>query len=198
MKRSRRRGSGSGPFLMEMILVTGFFIICASICVLVFARANRLSQRASDINQAVLEAQTLAEEMKAGLEAQTLAKEMKADLELNLGTILPSRDFWPYTELTEEQEARRELIRSAKDYSTRLPAWDADWNRYADAGVLGDAGKDLAYVGIIYSGTVDNMRMTDIQIFRYEKGQGTSSLLFQLSTDSYIKPEGRGGSHEQE
>ncbi len=185
MKRSRRRGSGSGPFLMEMILVTGFFIICASICVLVFARANRLSQRASDINQAVLEAQTLAEEMKAGLE-------------LNLGTISPSRDFWPYTELTEEQEARQELIRSATDYSTRLPAWDADWNRYADAGVLGDAGKDLTYMGIIYSGTVDNMRMTDIQIFRYEKGKGTSSLLFQLSTDSYIKPEGRGGSHEQE
>ena len=37
---SGRRGSGSGPFLMEMILVTGFFIICASLCVTVFARAD--------------------------------------------------------------------------------------------------------------------------------------------------------------
>lgn len=185
MGRSRKRTSGSGPFLMEMILVTGFFIICASICVLVFARANRLSQRASDINQAVLEAQSLAEEMKAGAD-------------LDLGTLIPTREFWPNVELTKEQEARREQIRQAEDYNTYLPAWDAGWNRYADAGALMDAGKDLAYVGIVYSGTVDNMQMTDIQIFRYEKGQGKSSLLFSLSTDNYIKPEGKGGFYEQE
>lgn len=184
MRRSRKRTSGSGPFLMEMILVTGFFIICASICVLVFARANRLSQRASDINQAVLEAQTLAEEMKAGLD-------------LNLGTVSPTREFWPIVELTGEQEARRKEILGAEDYMLYLPAWDGDWNRFPDAGVLMNADGELAYIGMVYSATVDNMRMTDIQIFRYEKGRGNSSLLFQLSTDTYIKPEG-GGSYEQE
>lgn len=180
--RNRKRQTGSGPFLLEMILVTGFFMICASICVLVFAKADRLSRQASDINRAVLEAQTLAEEMKAGVD-------------LKLGTISPSRDFYPFAELTAEQEARREQIRKAADYSTYLPAWDADWNRYSDAGALMDAGKELTYIGMIYSGTVDNMKMTDIQIFRYKKGKVKSVLLFQLSTDNYIKPEG-GGSHE--
>lgn len=181
--KSRKRRAGSGPFLMEMILVTGFFVICASICVLVFARANRLSRQAGDINRAVLEAQTLAEEMKAGLD-------------LKLGTMSPGRDFMPLVELTGEQQARRDQIRGADDYSTYLPAWDADWNRYGDAGALSAAGKKLTYMGIIYSGTVNHMQMTDIQIFRYEKGRGESSLLFRLSADHYIKPE--GGSHGQE
>lgn len=183
MRRSRKRGSGSGPFLMEMILVTGFFIICASICVLVFARANRMSQQAADINRAVLEAQTLAEEMKAGVD-------------LNLGTVSPSRGFsvLAAADLTEEQKARWDQIRKTEDYSAYLPAWDADWNRYADAGALAAAGKKLTYMGGIYSGTVDHMRMTEIWIVRYEK-QGKNRLLFHLSTDSYIEP--KGGSHEQ-
>lgn len=173
--RSRKRGSGSGPFLMEMILVTGFFIICASICVLVYARANRLSQRASDINQAVLEAQTLVEEFKSGQAPE-------------LGTILPSREFMPVVELTDEQQDRRNQIVKAEDYQMYVPAWDGDWNRYADAGALSEADKELAYVGVVYSGTVDHMQMIDLQIFRYETGSGGGSLLFQLSADNYIKP----------
>ena len=40
---NRRSGSGSEPFLMEMLAVVGFFIVCASICVSVFAGADRLS-----------------------------------------------------------------------------------------------------------------------------------------------------------
>ena len=51
---------------MEMLVVVGFFIICASICVLVFVKADNISRDARDINQAVLRAQSLAEELKAG------------------------------------------------------------------------------------------------------------------------------------
>lgn len=53
---NRRSGSGSGPFLMEMLAVVGFFIVCASICVSVFAGADRLSRKADDLNHAVLAA----------------------------------------------------------------------------------------------------------------------------------------------
>ena len=63
---SRKSGSGSGPFLMEMLAVVGFFIICASICVSVFAGADRLSRKADNLNHAVLAAQSLMEELKAG------------------------------------------------------------------------------------------------------------------------------------
>lgn len=73
MRMNRKSGSGSGPFLMEMLVVTGFFIACASICVLVFVKADGMSQGARDLNQAVLAAESLAEELKvweAGAMAQ--------------------------------------------------------------------------------------------------------------------------------
>lgn len=63
---NRKSGSGSGPFLMEMLAVVGFFMICASICVSVFAGADRLSRKADELNHAVLAAQSLMEELKAG------------------------------------------------------------------------------------------------------------------------------------
>lgn len=63
---NRRSGSGSGPFLMEMLVVVGFFILCASICVSVFAKADRLSRDADRLNHAVLGAQSVTEEIKAG------------------------------------------------------------------------------------------------------------------------------------
>ena len=55
----------SGVFMMEMIMVVFFFIICASICILVFVRADKMSRRADDLNQAVLAAQSAAEVWKA-------------------------------------------------------------------------------------------------------------------------------------
>ncbi len=41
-------------------------MICASICVAAFAAADRMSRAARDGNQAILAAQTVAEELKAG------------------------------------------------------------------------------------------------------------------------------------
>ena len=67
---NRKSGSGSGPFLMEMLVVVGFFIICASICIMVFVKSDNISREARDINQAVLMAQSLTEELKAGVDPQ--------------------------------------------------------------------------------------------------------------------------------
>lgn len=72
------RKQHSGVFMMEMIMVVFFFILCASICILVFVRADRMSRQADDLNQGVLAAQSVAEVWKAesltGLEKRFLAQ----------------------------------------------------------------------------------------------------------------------------
>lgn len=60
-----KRDSGTALFLMEMIAVVCFFILCASICILVFVRANNLSRLAKDTNRACLAAESVAEVWKA-------------------------------------------------------------------------------------------------------------------------------------
>ena len=59
-KVERKGGSGSGLFLMEMIVVVFFFVICASQCILAFATSERMSRQGRDLNQAV----TMAESSK--------------------------------------------------------------------------------------------------------------------------------------
>ena len=61
-----RKRSGSGIFLMEMIMVCGFFLLCAAVCVQVFIKADSMSRLAREKNQAVLAAQSLGELWKAG------------------------------------------------------------------------------------------------------------------------------------
>lgn len=63
-----KRDSGTAMFLMEMIAVVCFFILCASVCILVFVRANNLSRLARDTNQASLAAESVAEIWKAEAE----------------------------------------------------------------------------------------------------------------------------------
>lgn len=63
---NKKNSSGSGVFLMEMIMVVFFFIICASICILVFVKANHMSRLAKDTNQSVIAAESIAEVWKAG------------------------------------------------------------------------------------------------------------------------------------
>lgn len=61
---NRKSGSGSGVFLMEMMVVVFFFMLCASTCILAFAKADRMSRVASERNQAVSAAQSVAEVWK--------------------------------------------------------------------------------------------------------------------------------------
>ena len=180
---SGKRGSGSGPFLMEMIFVTGFFIICAAFCVTVFARAVSMSRRARDINQAVLAAETLAEEIKAG-ETEALGD----------GLPLVDRDYyghltaWWNSEDGAKSRDRAEQIQAAADFTSYAPVWDSDWNRYPDAGALPEGG-EIGYTAQVLCGTVDHMQMTEIVVMRYERGAGDkNTVLYALSADQYVKP----------
>lgn len=69
-----KRDSGTAMFLMEMIAVVCFFILCAGVCILAFVKANHLSCLAKDVNYASLAAESVAEVWKAqdieGLEQQ--------------------------------------------------------------------------------------------------------------------------------
>ena len=75
---NRKQNSGSGIFLMEMIVVVFFFIICAAVCMLAFAKADHMSRLAADRNQAVLAAQCMAEVWK--LEGMDGLEELEARL----------------------------------------------------------------------------------------------------------------------
>lgn len=55
----------SGVFMMEMIAVVFFFILCAGICIKTFVKADLISREAADLNQGVLIAQSVAEIWKA-------------------------------------------------------------------------------------------------------------------------------------
>ncbi len=78
------RKSHSGVFLMEMIGVVFFFLLCAGICTRIFTKADLISREAADLNRAVLIAQSSGEVYKErgmeGLkETFSLQKEEKAD-----------------------------------------------------------------------------------------------------------------------
>lgn len=59
-----KKRSGSGIFLMEMIMVCGFFLLCAAVCIQVFLRSDSMSRLAREKNQAVLAAESLADTWK--------------------------------------------------------------------------------------------------------------------------------------
>ncbi len=54
----------SGVFMMEMIAVVFFFILCAGICIKTFVKADLMSRTATDLNQGVMIAQSVAEVWK--------------------------------------------------------------------------------------------------------------------------------------
>lgn len=88
--------SGSGLFLMEMLVVVLFFILCASTCILVFVKSNNLSSLARDTNQSVVVSESIAEFFKAG-KLDVCAEQMKAET-LEDGSLLIRLDQqWNYT-----------------------------------------------------------------------------------------------------
>ena len=71
------RKSSSGLFLMEMIVAVFFFMLCASTCILAFAKSDHMSRLAKDSNNAVSAAQTVVEIWKAeDMEGLTKRMEM--------------------------------------------------------------------------------------------------------------------------
>lgn len=88
---SKKRETPSGMFMMEMIMVVFFFILCASTCILVFVKANNMSRQAKDLNQSVLMAESIAEVWKAEGE-EGLAE--KTGAQVHSGTAQQYDVFW--------------------------------------------------------------------------------------------------------
>ena len=59
----KRKERTSYAFLMEMVCVCAFFLICACIFVMTFAKAEQVSRRASALSQATQAASNAIEEM---------------------------------------------------------------------------------------------------------------------------------------
>lgn len=62
---NKKNSSGAGMFMLEMIAAVFFFILCASICIRVFVKADSMSRLAEDTNNGVLAAESVAEVWKA-------------------------------------------------------------------------------------------------------------------------------------
>lgn len=59
------RKNRSNVMMMEMIVAVFFFLLCASVCIQAFVKADLLSKKAADLNESVLIAQSTAEIWKA-------------------------------------------------------------------------------------------------------------------------------------
>lgn len=72
---NRKNGTGTGMFLMEMIVVVFFFTLCAGICMKTFVKADEISRLSRDTGEAVILAENLAEIWKSGGENLVLEKQ---------------------------------------------------------------------------------------------------------------------------
>lgn len=169
---NRKSGSGSGPFLMEMLVVVGFFIICASICVMVFVRSDNISKDARDINQAVLRAQSLAEELKAGQEPRW--SDMLPDRTPALMTLVEEANQAD----SSQADWYRELVENDSYEGMRILYWNSSWE-------ITEPDPTAPYLGVICRGKVDGMQRTDILILRYGSGGFGRKVLYRLQTETY-------------
>lgn len=74
----KKRERTSYAFLMEMMWVCAFFLICACIFVLAFAKAEQMSRKAETLNKATLAAGNAMEEIYAAFDDAVSAGAAKA------------------------------------------------------------------------------------------------------------------------
>jgi len=60
-----KQASGSGMFLIELMLGIMIFAVAAAICLKIFVTANQISDGSTELNRAVIAAQSTAECFKA-------------------------------------------------------------------------------------------------------------------------------------
>lgn len=119
---NKRQRSGTGSFLMELMIVICFFLICASICMLAFAKADHLSRLAADRDRAVLAAESIAEVWKLeGSEgAGRLQEELKQEMpELQVGFQVHSDGMGletAYIQVVRESDQRELFLLEAGRY----------------------------------------------------------------------------------
>lgn len=62
----QRHNNTSSLFLLELILAVLFFSVASALCIQIFTKAHLMSQDASDLNFAVNEVSSMAEQISAG------------------------------------------------------------------------------------------------------------------------------------
>ena len=72
----------------------------------------------------------------------------------------------------------RELVESSGYEGMHAIYWDSSWK-------VTEPNLNTPYLGIIYQGTVDGMRRTDVLVLRYGRGDDKGELLYRLQTESY-------------
>lgn len=93
---NKKNGSGTGLFMMEMIVAVCFFILCASTCILVFVKADTMSRLARDTNSGVVAAESMAEVWKAE-GSDGLAARLEVQIDGNQGKIFWDKNWNPVT-----------------------------------------------------------------------------------------------------
>ncbi len=176
---SRNRGSGSGPFLMEMVIAAGFFMLCVAVCVSAFVMADHLSRVGQDVNHGVLAAESLVERVKAGNTG-------------DFGTYEPDEVFGTVFEnwKTKDPEAKAvyQYIKDGGEVRNYQTLWDKEWNSYPDTKELEKNGKKLAYVGLITTGVKDQMKEIAVVIFGYGTCGDQGYKIYHLFAEQYVKP----------
>lgn len=88
--------SNSGLFLIEFMIVLLFFSISAAVCVSIFVHAHSLNKESGEKNQALLLAQSAAEQLKAS--GEDILKEMGAEKIENGAYLFYYDESWKQTE----------------------------------------------------------------------------------------------------
>ena len=168
---NRKSGSGSGIFLMEMIVVVFFFMLCASTCILAFAKSDRMSRQATDRNYAVSAAQSVAEVWKLegaeGLVKRMAAYKIPAGLTSRSGNVMPEGAYriywdenWQSIEVSMDTDSQNANI-LARD----VPGCKYAANLFEDEGDAGIKKLKLTVYGV--AGVWENL--FELEVSRYEK-----------------------------
>lgn len=200
---NRRNHSGAGLFLMEMIAAICGFILCASVCILAFAKADRMSRLAKDRGEAVSAAQTAAEIWKA---------EGVDGLQLRMHAVFAEQETAPEQETLSEQKtvteqealSEQEMVLEQETFPEQADASGADGNAANLAGgdqyvilwdrdweiLDGDSGQGdgtARYEGILQIREGDD-GMSELHVsVGYTGGQETEPL-FELDAARYVRP----------
>ena len=163
---NKRGGSGSGIFLMEMMVVVFFFMLCASTCILAFAKSDRMSRLAWERDHAVSAAQSVAEVWKLSGEDGTG----------NLQKGLPSGKTQTVSGETQQAEKQSAGLETQAD--SDLVYWNADLEETTDPSAA-------AYTGNLTETDQEN-GMHSFQIVIRENGERGEEL-FTLDAEKYIR-----------
>lgn len=159
---NKKSGSNTGIFMMEMITVVFFFILCAGICINVFVRSERMSMLARDINKGVVAAESIAEVWKTegadGLSERFMAVDTEA------GTASP--------------EAGSCII-----------CWDSGWLLVNREQLTRDIGNEnIGYIAAISWTTENKLSAAEVNIIRVNDQQN----LFSLEVKKYLGEQAEG------